>query len=243
MSQFFFSLFKGADAKKLVEVQSNLVMVIQGADNVPKRMSKKLETILKLQWASNLDQYTAAYKLVDPNLPSLVLGSLLLKQVQDLKPFLIENFVKFVISNKGKTQPHILNSLQPLLKSISHEEFKSTLLPPMLKAMLRNPELVLEAFGLILSNLSIDLSQYVQDLSKPFATQLHANDDLTRENAVKCMASLASKSSDSDAIELLLKSIFSVLNGSEGKLSIASHKMSLLSAAAAVSGKISFREF
>ena len=83
-------------------------------------------------------------------------------------------------------------------------------------------------------SLSIDLSGYVGDLAKPFATQLHANDDSTRESAVKCVASLALRCSDSEAILTLLKSIFAVLNGSEGKLTVANHKMSLLSAIASL---------
>ena len=83
-------------------------------------------------------------------------------------------------------------------------------------------------------SLSIDLSGYVGDLAKPFATQLHANDDSTRESAVKCVASLALKCSDSEAILTLLKSIFAVLNGSEGKLTVADHKISLLTAVAAL---------
>ena len=83
-------------------------------------------------------------------------------------------------------------------------------------------------------SLSIDLSGYVGDLAKPFATQLHANDDSTRESAVKCVASLALKCSDSEAILTLLKSIFAVLNGSEGKLTVADHKISLLNAVAAL---------
>ena len=89
-------------------------------------------------------------------------------------------------------------------------------------------------FSLILVSLSIDLSGYVGDLAKPFATQLHANDDSTRESAVKCVASLALKCSDSEAILTLLKSIFAVLNGSEGKLTVADHKISLLNAVASL---------
>ena len=83
--------------------------------------------------------------------------------------------------------------------------------------------------------MSIDLSGYVSDLAKPFATQLHANDESTRESAVKCVASLALRCSDSEAILTLLKAIFAVLNGSEGKLTVADQKISLLSAIATLS--------
>ena len=51
-----------------------------------------------------------------------------------------------------------------ILKRVSHDEFKDTLKPAMLKAMLRNPEVVLETNGLILSGLGIDLSQYVAEV-------------------------------------------------------------------------------
>ncbi len=48
------------------------------------------------------------------------------------------------------------------------------------------------------------------------------------------MTSLASQCSDSSAIEALVKTVFDVLNGSEGKLTVNSHKMSLFSAASAL---------
>ena len=44
----------------------------------------------------------------------------------------------------------------------------------MLKAMLRNPEGVLETNANILANLAIDLSPYAADISKPFGTQVWA---------------------------------------------------------------------
>ena len=50
------------------------------------------------------------------------------------------------------------------MKRVTHEEFKETVKPAMLKAMLRNPEVVLETNGLILAGLGIDLSQYVAEV-------------------------------------------------------------------------------
>ena len=143
-----FRLFTGADAKKLIEVQAILVSVIQGAENVPQRMKKKLKAILDKQWSdpNNVSKYLSVYKLLDPSLPGLVLGSVLGAKTEDLaKSTLMDLLVKLVISNKIKTQPHVLRSLQPLFKTITHDEFKNSLLPTMSKAMLRNPELVMEA--------------------------------------------------------------------------------------------------
>ena len=142
--------------------------------------------------------------------------------------------VKLILTSKTKTPTNVLNSLHPLLKTVTHDDFKKTLLPPMLKAMLRNPEMVLQSISLILAKVPIDLSQHVNDLAKPFGTQLHAKDDETREHAIQAVISLASKCSDSEAILALMKVIFDVLNGSEGKLSVADHKISLLTAAASI---------
>ena len=122
--------------------------MIQGAENVPLRMKKKLKAILDKQWSdpNNVSNYLSVYKLLDPSLPGLVLGSVLSAKTEDLaKSTLLDLLVKLVISNKIKTQPHVLRSLLPLFKTITHDEFKNSLLPTMSKAMLRNPELVMEA--------------------------------------------------------------------------------------------------
>ena len=147
---FFSRLFTGADAKKLVEVQAILVSVIQGAENVPQTMKNKFKSTLAKQFSEPtlVSKYLAVYKLLDPSLPGLVLGSVFQAWTEELAKTtnLLELLVKLVISNKIKTQPHVLRSLQPLFKTITHDEFKASLLPPMAKAMLRNPELVMEAF-------------------------------------------------------------------------------------------------
>ena len=178
--------------------------------------------------------FLTVIKLMDPSNHALAYGSMLLAKSGDLKSYLIDNLVKLVVSHKGRASSHVLLSLSPFLKTITHDDFKGQLLQPMLKAMLRNPEMVMESFSIILGNLGIDLSQYVTEFSKPFATQLHASDDSTRAFAVLCVASLGSKCSDAEAILSILDSIFKVLAGSEGKLSVASHKLSLLQAAAAL---------
>lgn len=100
--------------------------------------------------------------------------------------------------------------------------------------MLRNPELCLESIAHLLGSLKIDLSQYVGELQKPFGTNLHAKDDLTRDYAVMAVASLAGQCSDPEAVQTLLKTIFAVLGGSEGKLSVNTQKISLITAAGCV---------
>ena len=52
-----------------------------------------------------------------------------------------------------------------MLRRISHDEFKSDLLPAILKSMLRNPEIIMETIGHILAGLTIDMSQYAQEVN------------------------------------------------------------------------------
>ena len=51
-----------------------------------------------------------------------------------------------------------------MLRLLDHSDFKEALLPLMQKAMLRNPEIVLESVANILEGLNIDLSQYVAEV-------------------------------------------------------------------------------
>ncbi len=144
---------------------------------------------------------------------------------------------------------NLFQCLVPLLRMADHAAFKETVLPAMQKAMLRNPEIVLESIGSILAGLNIDLSQYVADvskhqnniyrkkkscstfqLSKHLGANLHAKDDDTRSAAVEAVAALASQCSDAEALSSLVKALFAVLGGSEGKLTVNAHKCSLLAA-------------
>ena len=117
-------------------------------------MRKKYTTILNALWSSpeNIAAYAKMLKLLDPpTLNSLALGSVFMSMTDhgqdDLKNILLDQLVKLIISNKVKTPTFVLSSLQPLLKTVTHEDFKAKLLPPMLKAMLRNPEMVLSSIG------------------------------------------------------------------------------------------------
>lgn len=141
--------------------------------------------------------------------------------------------------------------MKPLLRLVDHDFFKETLLPAIQKAILRNPEIALESVGNALQGLNIDLSQYVAEVSlnsclmpsclvdyqcysfqvsRLITSNLHAKDDDTRAASVEATASLASQCSDPEAVLVLVRALFAVLGGSEGKLSVNSHKCSLLAA-------------
>lgn len=116
------------------------------------------------------------------------------------------------------------------------------------KAMLRNPEVILETVGLIISGVEIDLSETALELSKSiigksysfektykmatyvlfFLANLYSKDDKARTEAADACKRLASKISDQKTLEDILKKCFDVLHGSEGKLTVVDYKMSVL---------------
>lgn len=57
---------------------------------------------------------------------------------------------------------------------------------------------------------------------------LHSKEDLAREESVSACRSLALQCSDAGALEALLQHFFDVFHGSEGKLTVATQKMSVL---------------
>ena len=77
-----FRLFSGAEIKKLVAIQAIFASVINGSENVPKRIRKKFEDSLKSLWSNEekVSNYAKIYKLLDPTLSNLALGSVLLGQ-------------------------------------------------------------------------------------------------------------------------------------------------------------------
>lgn len=81
----------------------------------------------------------------------------------------MDTFIKVAVSVKVKPSIYIVDECRPLLRQLTHDEFKSQLLPAIQKAMLRNPEIILECVGHIISGLSLDLSQYASDIGKSLA--------------------------------------------------------------------------
>ncbi|XP_013411317.1 eIF-2-alpha kinase activator GCN1 [Lingula anatina] len=145
------------------------------------------------------------------------------------KGHFVEQYLKGVLGSRTKPAVHLLESCKEFLRHISHEDFKDKILPAVQKAMLRNPEIVLQAFSYMLGGVTLDLSSYAAEVAKPIATQLHSMQDETRAEAVEACKHLAKQCSDPGAVENVVKYLFAVFNGSEGKLTVAAQRISMLS--------------
>ncbi|XP_019724953.1 eIF-2-alpha kinase activator GCN1-like [Hippocampus comes] len=145
------------------------------------------------------------------------------------KGAMLDLYIKMVLMSKTKTHQHILDKSGSLLRHVSHSEFKELLLPSIQKTMLRSPENAMQAISCLLSALTIDLSQYAMDIGKAIASQLKANNAQLMDEAIQALQNLARQCSDSNAVQDIVTHLFKILGGSEGKLTVVTQKMSVLS--------------
>lgn len=231
-----------SDLTKIIEAQAILCAAALAARD--KKLQKKVNMLFTYQWNTIKqdieEKYTSVLTVAEASEGVVALAGLLTTHlistkknelVEKLKTGILSTFLKVCVSCKKKPDLYIIDAAVPFLNQISHDDFKTQLLPALQKAMLRNPEIIIETVGQILSGLNLDLSRYGQDISKGLFSNLHSKDDLVRDEAADACKKLSLQCSDSSAVESLLSSVFAVFNGSEGKLTVATHKISVLQGA------------
>ncbi|XP_014232646.1 eIF-2-alpha kinase activator GCN1 [Trichogramma pretiosum] len=153
------------------------------------------------------------------------------KLCERLKVACLPAFIKVCVSCKKKPKLYLIDAAEPFLKVIKDDDFKTQLLPALQKAMLRSPEIIIETVGHILLLLNLNLDPYVPDISKGILANLISKDDLVREESAIACQKLIRNCSNSAVVEELLKNVFAVFNGSQGKLTVLTHKISVLECA------------
>ncbi|KAB7504018.1 eIF-2-alpha kinase activator GCN1 [Armadillidium nasatum] len=210
-----------------------------------KKLLKRLINNIKLILDNPKDRDLLCEALTDEEGPThkMIFGGWVLQYLSQsnlapppkIKPAIINIYVKNVLHTKKKPCLFILEKSSALLKQITEEEFVEFLLPVSQKSLLRNPEIILETVGYMFSQVTLDLSKFMKDYLKVIENPLHANEDKIREDAVFVCEWLAKQCSEFNAIRDFIKIIFDIFNGSYGKLTVNSHKISLLQALEKVS--------
>ncbi|XP_067861626.1 stalled ribosome sensor GCN1 [Heptranchias perlo] len=225
--------------KKMVEVQCLLLTEVLGGGK--KHAVNGVLKKLKHLWKENPDlaqQYLATTMGLEPNPLHLAMLGVLVQYCTDQKDIatinkhkngMLELYVKTVLMSKTKPPKYLLELCEPLLRHVSHQEFKDSLLPTMHKSILRSPENVIETISYLLSSVTLDLSQYAVDIAKGLASQLKSNNAQMMDEAVMALCNLTHQCSDSAAAESLVRHLFAILGGSEGKLTAVAQKISVLS--------------
>ncbi|TTP43320.1 eIF-2-alpha kinase activator GCN1 [Bagarius yarrelli] len=145
------------------------------------------------------------------------------------KAAVLDLYLKTVLMSKTRPLQHILAKSDSLLHHVSHAEFKELFLPTLHKALLRSPENSMQTVSSMLSSFSLDLSQYALDIGKCLASQLKTSNLELMTHAAQAMQNLAQQCSDPNAIQDLVTHLFSILAGSEGKLTAVAQKINVLS--------------
>lgn len=231
------NIFKD-ELPRLVEYQSHLYQIVLLAGN---GRHKSLADNVMLEIFSD-EYYYDYYKLLllkkEPSCHFLITLLLLFNYKNDVK-FALESmtaykddivnyFIKAIISTKKKPPACFVTCCEFLLYSLTKEEFEIRMLPPMQRAVLRNPEIVLEATGLIIEKLNFDLSSYAIQLTKVVLPNLCSKNDTTRNEAAETLKQLSLKCASVDVITDIFKEVFEILNGSQGKVTVAEIRITIL---------------
>lgn len=147
------------------------------------------------------------------------------------KSALLEHFIKGLVAQKTKPHEQFIPACAPLLCSITREEFGAAVLAALRRAMLRSPEIVLQAVGAIVAELRFDVSDFAEELGRPLIQNLYTKDDVARSDAGSSLAQLARRCGRPAVIEGLLRQIFAVLNGADGKITVTEYRVSVLQGA------------
>uniref|UniRef100_A0A2K5PS06 Stalled ribosome sensor GCN1 n=1 Tax=Cebus imitator TaxID=2715852 RepID=A0A2K5PS06_CEBIM len=228
-----------------VEVQCLLLLEVLGGSH-KHAVDGAVKKLTKL-WKENpglVEQYLSAILSLEPNQSYAGMLGLLVQfctshketdVVSRHKGALLDFYMKNILMSKVKPPKYLLDSCAPLLRYLSHAEFKDLILPTIQKSLLRSPENVIETISSLLASVTLDLSQYALDIVKGLASHLKSNSPHLMDEAVLALRNLARQCSDSSAMEALTKHLFAILGGSEGKLTVVAQKMSVLSGIGSVS--------
>ncbi|XP_060079689.1 stalled ribosome sensor GCN1-like [Ylistrum balloti] len=226
--------------KQLVGVQCGLVYgaLASGSKVISFSAYRKLVSIFRSSDKA-VEEYAQLLTEIEASMFVLSSAGILISYLTKTKdqellkkfkgPFL-DLYTKQVLGSRTKPSVQLLISCNNLLRHCTHQEFQDSLMPATKKAMLRNPESILQAVGYLIIGQSLDLRQYAQELAKPLGVQICSKDPATRAEAVTAFKNLAVQCSDTEAVEKLVCHLFDILNGSEGKLTSADQRISVLQA-------------
>ncbi|CAN8015116.1 unnamed protein product [Ixodes persulcatus] len=222
--------------RDLVEAQANLLLSVVSACDAT--LNKKARRKMNYLWKQvTPEAYLEVLATLESSCPVLLswcflIGYLDAQKLRELihshKAKFLEVFRTAVLGSKTPAPTHVLEQSRSLLRHVTHDDFKGQLLPALQKAMLRNPEIIMESVAHVMQGVSLELSPYLGDLGKSIAQHLIAKDEACRQGAVVALRHLAKQCGSQEALEVLLSHLVEVLNGSEGKLSTTEQRLGVL---------------
>lgn len=152
------------------------------------------------------------------------------------KTKLLEVFTKSLISVKNRPNVHNISLCAALLGLLNKADVKDVLIPTMHKAILRSPEVIIEAVSEVFNNINLELNDVLLDIGKSLIGNLHSKDESVGRYAVCSVSAIAHCVSEAQTALTLLRYVFLHYHGEGGKLAATQQKISVLDGAAALSG-------
>ncbi|KAL8156542.1 hypothetical protein AgCh_001585 [Apium graveolens] len=146
------------------------------------------------------------------------------------KAVFLDMYVRVILNVKEKPSDGLSEAFGSLFSYLSHEEFKSVVVPSSVKMLKRSPELVLGSINVLLKSVNLDLSKYALEILSVVLPQARHADEARRLVALSIIKCLSEKSSNPDAIEGMFNAIKSVIGGSEGRLAFPYQRVGMVAA-------------
>ncbi|XAR48876.1 hypothetical protein NMG60_11031843 [Bertholletia excelsa] len=233
----FASMSKNALSRVASAQASLLHIVVQGA--VPEQRACKRAFFhlfsespgIYKTYIEELKDTRIPYK-DSPELLGLVLefSSSVPSLFDEWKPSFLDMYVKSVLNAREKPAKSLSEAFLPLFTHLSHEDFRSIVVPSSVKMLKRNPELVLESVGILLKFVNLDLSKYAIEILPVILPQARHADEGRRVEALAIVGYLSQKTSNPDAVEAMFNNIKSVIGGSEGRLTFPYQRVGMINA-------------
>ncbi|XP_042484650.1 protein ILITYHIA [Macadamia integrifolia] len=147
---------------------------------------------------------------------------------EEFKPIFLDMYVKTVLNARDKPSKGLSESFHPLFMHMSHEDFKSVVIPSSVKMLKRNPEIVLEAVEVLLKSVSLDMSKYATEILSVVLPQARHADESRRLGALAIVRCVSQKSSDPDALQAMFNAVKAVIGGSEGRLAFPYQRVGMI---------------
>ncbi|OVA02254.1 HEAT [Macleaya cordata] len=151
-------------------------------------------------------------------------------EFEQYKPIFLDIYVKGVLSARDKPSKGLSEAFHPLFMRMSHEDFKSIVVPSCVKMLKRNPEIVLEAVGVLLKSVNLDLSKYAAEILSVVLPQARHAEEGRRMGALAIVGCLSQKSSDPDSLQAMFNCVKAVIGGSEGRLTFPYQRVGMFNA-------------
>ncbi|XP_045785525.1 eIF-2-alpha kinase activator GCN1 isoform X2 [Maniola jurtina] len=141
---------------------------------------------------------------------------------------MLESLTKSLISVKNRPNANYIRACSDLLHLLQKSDVQDTLLPALHKAMLRSPETIIQAVGVVLENLDIQVDGIAVDIGKSLIVNLHSRDEWVRAEAIAALGALSRRCSAPVAARALVTHAFAHYNGASGKLTSSEDKIAVL---------------